>query len=71
MSVNNQMIKLLISGALYFSKTESLQDSKELHIRQIPNLCGDNICICTFQYLYLCCAIVVLSRYLSSACSAW
>ena len=27
----SQMIKSLISGALYFSKNESLQDSKELY----------------------------------------
>ena len=141
----SQMIKSLISGALYFSKNESLQDSKELYnlswifsweftnyhsqvivkqkvsrTRQFKNCMGGNfseiltavvsevlsikcnccaffslqaestplifkpswhqtnsqsvwwhICICIFQYLYLCCAIVVLSRYLSSACSAW
>ena len=30
-----------------------------------------HICICIFQYLYLCCAIVALPRHLSSACSAW
>ena len=27
----SQMLKSLISGALYFSKNESLQDSKELY----------------------------------------